>query len=356
MKPLGFLWPLSIPYGASVRIRNRLYNLGILATQHVNAPVISIGNLSVGGTGKTPFVIHLVDRLRNLGVAGVGGGKLKIGVVSRGYRGSARGTVIVSDGRRQLADFWSAGDEPVFIAESAKGVAVVVDRDRVRGATHAVDNLRVKLILLDDGFQHRRLHRDLDIVLLDGTDPLGNRRLLPAGFLREPVSSLSRADMVVLSKAVSSDDELGDRGDKLQELIGKPVAVSRMVPKYWRRFNQAELLPPEEIAGKKTLAFAGIARPASFLDTVKSLGADIVKWMPMSDHCHYSKSHLDHISASFVRSRSEWLVTTAKDAIKLPPLLRFLPLYYLETDMEVVIGGEQLDEALLKVAGKTASG
>jgi len=345
LKPLGCLLPLSIPYGAVVGVRNRLYDLGVLKTGRVDAQVVSIGNLSVGGTGKTPFVMHLTERLKRL----AGARKVKLGVLSRGYKGSAAGRLLVSDGRRQLADFMTAGDEPVLIAQHAPDVVVLIDRDRLRGAEHAVADLRVKLLLLDDGFQHRRLHRDLDIVLLDAEDPLGNRLLLPAGYLREPVRSLQRADIVVLSKASGGSDELSRRAEKLQEIIKKPVLVTRMVPKFWRRLNQSELYAPDEIAGKRTTAFAGIAKPVSFFNTVRDLGADLVETLPMSDHCPYKKRHLDYISSHFMRSKSEWMVTTAKDAVKLPPILRFLPVYYLETDMEVVFGEGVLDQALLKV-------
>ncbi|MDP8237703.1 MAG: tetraacyldisaccharide 4'-kinase [Candidatus Hatepunaea meridiana] len=345
MKPQGWLWPISILYQAVVALRNRLYNIGVFKTYSVNAPVISVGNLSVGGTGKTPFVIHLTERIKRLRSPK----KVKIGVISRGYKGRASETLVVSDGKRQFFDYLFAGDEPVLICKSAPGVAVVVDKKRVRGSEYAVKNLRVKLILLDDGFQHRRLHRNLDIVLLDAGNPLGNRRVLPAGYLREPASALKRADLIVLSKAKGNDEELAERAHKLQELLEKPVIVTKLVPKYWRRFDETELLAPEEIAGKKVTAFAGIAKPDSFFKTIEDLGADLVKCLPMSDHCPYNKRHLNYISAHFVRSHSEWLVTTAKDALKLPPILRFLPAYYLESSMEVVAGEEQLDKMLLKV-------
>ncbi len=345
MKPLGCLWPLSIPWQAAVRTRNRLYDIKALTTRQVEAPVISVGNLSVGGTGKTPFVIHLVERLRNLAAPK----KLNIGVVSRGYKGRAKNTLLVADRTRVLEEYTRAGDEPVLIAQSAKGTVVVVDRKRSRGARFAVDDMKVKLVLLDDGFQHRKLHRDLDIVLLDATNPLGNKRVLPAGFLREPVSALKRADIIVLSKARGEDEELTERALRLKDLLNKPVIVTRFVPQYWKRLDRTELLASEEIKGKKVAAFAGIAKPESFFDTVRDLGADLVKTMPLPDHCKYSKFYLDYISGHFIRSRSEWLVTTEKDALKLPAILRFLPLYFLESKMEVVAGEELLDEELLKI-------
>lgn len=348
MKPLGCLLPLSIPYQAAVQLRNRLYDIGVLTVHRVDAPVICVGNISTGGTGKTPFVIHLAERLKHLDA----GHSIKVGIISRGYKGSARKTLVVNDGKRQLADIWSAGDEPVLITESLPHTVVVVDRNRFRGADKAVRDLRVNLILLDDGFQHRRLHRDLDITLLDGRNPLGNRRLLPAGFLREPVSSLKRADLIVLSKAKGTDDKLADRALKLGNLLNKPVIVTRMKHKYWRRIDHSELLAPEEIAGKKTLAFAGIANPSNFFDDVVELGADLVQRITVPDHCRYNKSQLDYISTQFARSRAEWLVTTAKDMVKLPPLLRFLPVYYLETSMEVVVGDELLDKELSRMIDK----
>ena len=342
MKPHGCLWPLSIPYGVVVGIRNRLYDLEILTTQKVEAPVISVGNITVGGTGKTPFVIHLAERINRL----TGNKRIKLGVISRGYGGMAKETHLVSDGKRLLSDFFMAGDEPVLIAQARTGAVVVVDKNRTRGARHAIENNRVKLLLLDDGYQHRKLHRDLDIVLLNAENPLGNRLVLPAGYLREPVKSLKRADLVVLSKAAGDEDDLLYRANRLEDLIKKPVIVTRMIPRQWRRLNQAEIYAPEVIAGKRVTAFAGIAHPRSFFNLVESLGANLVMALPMPDHCNYSKKFLDHISTHFLKSKSEWLVTTAKDAIKLPPLLRFMPLYYLETDMDVVIGNERLDKML----------
>ena len=352
MKPLGCLWPLSIPYQAAINTRNRLYDIGILKSLKVNAPVISVGNLSVGGTGKTPFVIHLLERLKEL----KGKRKLRSGVVSRGYKAGTGGTMLVSDGRRQFEDVRIAGDEPVLISESVSGVVVVVDRNRHRGAEFAVREQRVNLVVLDDGFQHRRLYRDLDIVLLDAADPLGNRRVLPAGYLREPVSGLQRADLIILSKAKGTDDELAERALKLQNLLKKPVAVTRLAPVFWRRINQTEILAPEEIAGKKTIAFAGIARPESFFDTVRTLGADLIRCIPLPDHCNYSKRYLDYVSGQFVRNKAEWLVTTTKDALKLPPILRFLPLYYLDFKLEAVSGEEILDEMLLPLLDGIGNG
>lgn len=352
MKPNGWLLPLSIPYRVAIQVRNRLYDLNFLTVHDVELPVISVGNISAGGTGKTPFVIYLLDHLKKMMVtpdpnnAGKTGGKKKLAVISRGYKGSAKGTAVVNDGKRMIFGADVAGDEPVLIAESSPGSVVISDKDRVRGAEVARDEYRARIVILDDGFQHRRIKRDLDIVLLDGQNPFGNNRLLPAGFLREPAGSLSRADIVVLSKAIGEDDELRDRARKLEEIMQKPVVVTRMVPKYWRRVGKGEILAAHQVEGKTVAAFAGIASPGSFFDTVADLGADMRVTIPLPDHCSYSKLYVDKISNGYVRSQAEWLVTSAKDAVKIPGIMHLLPIYYLQADIEVVSGIDSLDTAL----------
>jgi tetraacyldisaccharide 4'-kinase len=343
-KPHSWLLPLAIPYQAVVQLRNRLYNLQMLPIHNAPAPVISVGNISVGGTGKSPFVIYLAQRLQEMS-----GNRLKTAVVTRGYLGQASGTLLVSNGQKVIATPEYAGDEPVMIAEAALGLVVIVDKDRVRGATVAVKEQRARVVILDDGFQHRRLNRDLDIVLLDAGNPLGNRFMLPAGYLREPLKSLARADLIVLSKAVGDVGELEERRRRLEALLHKPVIVTRLVPRYWRRVGGSELFAADQVGGKRVVAFAGIARPGSFFETVRCLGVIIADRIPLPDHCRYSKSQLDSIARRFVKAKAEWLVTTAKDAIKLPAILRFLPVYQLETSLEVASGGEHLEQAIARV-------
>jgi tetraacyldisaccharide 4'-kinase len=348
MRPHSWFWPLSIPFQVGVQIRNRLYNLGILPSHKVDAPVISVGNISVGGTGKTPIVLLLVERLKKLRP----GKGLKIAIISRGYGGTAKGTTVVSDGRRTLSDPFTVGDEPYMMAEAKSGATIIVDRDRLRGAKFACEMFKANLILLDDGFQHRRMKRDLDIVLLDGRNPLGNRLLLPAGFLREPVSSLSRAGLVVLSKSVGDDKELEERCAKLSALIKRPVIATRVVPKYWRGVSRAELHDANSIRGKRVAAFAGIAHPSSFFETVEQLGAEIAIRIPLPDHCSYGKFYLDKIAREFVLSHAEWLVTTSKDAVKLPPILRLLPVFHLEIEHQIAAGVNILDELLKGIVAR----
>ncbi len=325
-------------------VRNRLYDLGVFSSVHAGAPTISVGNIAAGGTGKTPFVLELIERIGRLNP----GKSAKIAVISRGYGRSTKGTLIVSDGKRLLGDPFSGGDEPYMIADNSPHTVVIVDEDRLRGARLAVEQFKARTLILDDGFQHRRVRRDLDIVLLDGRNPLGNKLLLPAGFLREPVSALVRSDLIVLSKSVGDRAELAERCERMSELTGKPVVATRLTPRYWKRIGKAEIEGLEQIRGKRVAAFAGTANPRSFFEVVESLGAEIVSFIPLPDHCNYDKFVLDKIARSFSANRGEWLVTTEKDAAKLPPILRILPAYALSVRQEVVAGAEKLDELLGK--------
>ncbi len=343
MKPQGFLWPFSIPYGVVVGIRNRLYDRGVFSSIHAGVPTISVGNLSAGGTGKTPFVLELIERIGKLDPRK----KIKIAVISRGYGRSTKGTEIVSDGKRLFGDPFTCGDEPYMIADNSPRTIVIVDEDRLRGANLAIEQFKAKAIILDDGFQHRRIKRDLDIVLLDGRNPLGNKLLLPAGFLREPVSALTRSDVIILSKLVGDAAELSERCSRMSELTEKPVIATRLVPRYWKRIGKAEVEGLERINGKRVVVFAGIAQPRSLFEMVEGLGGDIVAFHPLPDHCLYEKFTLDKIAHSFSANRAEWLVTTEKDASKLPLILKLLPAYALSVRQEVAVGAEKLDELLL---------
>lgn len=348
MKPQGWLTPLSIPYGAAVRLRNRLYDIDVLEVRKIDAPVISVGNIAAGGTGKTPFVIYLSQLIKDLNLNRPG----RNVILSRGYKGASSGTHVVSNGKQVLSTPDAAGDEPFMMAEKRRSDIVITDKLRVRGAKYALENFKVGQILLDDGFQHRRIHRDLDIVLLDAENPLGNRRLLPAGFLREPVKSLSRADIVVLSKAIGDDENLKKRAEGLSDLLKKPVIATRLKPLYWRRLGVGEILGAEEIGGRKVLAFAGIANPGSFFKLIEGFGGDMVSKIDLPDHCKYGSKVVNHISRQFAQNKAEWLVTTLKDSVKLPDILKMLPLYFLDTEVEVVVGEEMLVEKLKSVIKK----
>jgi len=216
-----FFYLLSLPYGAAVRARNRLFDLGALPQQDVGCPVVSVGNLSVGGTGKTPMAIRVAGMLADRG--------MRPAVLSRGYGGrSAAPVLVVSDGGRILAGPDEAGDEPVLIARRLPGVPVLAGAKRAVTGRYARENLGADVLVLDDGFQHRWIRRDLDIVLLDSRAPLGNGFLLPRGPLREPPEALGRAGAVVFTR---SEDTAPPSDKGLAAILrGRPVLRTRIRP------------------------------------------------------------------------------------------------------------------------------
>jgi len=340
VKPQPWLWPLSIPYQTGVEVRNRLYDLGVFASRKIAVPIVSVGNISAGGSGKTPFVLHLVDRMRRLHIQK----NFKPAIISRGYKGSARDFAVVSDGKRILSDPFESGDEPYMMAEARSGAVIIVDRDRIRGAELAVEQFKASAILLDDGFQHRRLWRDLDIVLIK--TPVRSKLLLPAGNLREPLKSLKRAGLIVLSKPDGAPEEVVEQAIAMKKWTGKPSVASKLVPERFRRLGKNETFDLKEVEGKRIAAVAGIAYPDSFFDTLADLGAELVEEIPLPDHCDYGKFYLDKIARRFTLSHAEWLVTTAKDAVKFPPILKILPVFALDVKVEMIFGEDLLDEAL----------
>lgn len=325
-------------------MRNRLFDIGVLQPVKLSVPVISVGNIALGGTGKTPFVLYLADLVRGIRR----GRPLKVAILSRGYRGRGGEPLWVSDGRRILSDPYRAGDEPVMMAQAASGAVILVDRKRSRAGELAIAEGKAEVILLDDGFQHRWLHRDLDIVLLNAQDPLGKGLLFPAGYLREPVESLKRAHIIVLSK-VTRDEDLLNRCQRLSQAFHKEVVASRFKPKAWIKVGEANPLKLDAVKGKKVCAFAGIAFPESFFKMLEGFGAEVVAAIPLPDHCGYPKYILDKIAGIYMRSRADWLVTTMKDAVKLPPIIRLLPVYALDIGIEILWGEDVLKKRIKEV-------
>ena len=266
-----------------------MYDNGLLDIKRVPVPVISVGNLSVGGSGKTSLVAYLSKELSR---------ELSVCIVLRGYKRRSRGTVVVSE-RGKLKTSWiESGDEAFLLAKTLPNVSVVVSEDRYEGARLAIEKLGAQLIVLDDGFQHRRLHRDIDIVLLRKKD-LENR-LLPEGTLREPLESLSRADAIVLSyQEIEPFDFLfGD----------KPVF------KLFRSFSSLldsnfREVPIESIRGREVIAFSGLGSNEQFLKVLKNLGFKVKKFLSLRDHYDYR---------GFKLSEKETYITTPKDMVKLP--------------------------------------
>lgn len=329
-------------YGGAVRIRNRFYDRPG-CTRSASLPVISLGNLTVGGTGKTPAVQWLCRRL-------LAEGEIPA-VVTRGYGGKAgAGPLVVSLGKGPRVSPDRCGDEPFLLAQTLPGVQVVAGSDRVAGAGKARD-LGGTVVILDDGFQHRRLHRDLDVLLLDRDAPLGNGRLLPAGPLREQPGGIGRADLILVTRC----DEQGVPAE-VESLVRRynrssPVLAARHHPAGFRDMAGAVQEPPE-----KVVAFCGIARPDSFRQSLERTGVQLAAFHPFPDHHRFTGAELADLAAAAGRHQA-LLVTTEKDLARFSPRDRpaLPPLLTLGLDWTVDDPGTLLEAVRRILSGKGGS-
>jgi tetraacyldisaccharide 4'-kinase len=312
----ALLAPLAVLYGIAVAARNRHYDRSG-NRRKASLPVVSVGNLTVGGTGKTPIVAWLAERLIETG--------LTPAVVSRGYGGTVgRGPRLVSHGSSAA----ECGDEPLLLASRLHGAVVVVGSDRHAGADRAEER-GADVVLLDDGFQHRRLARDLDIVLLDGADPIGNGRLLPAGRLREPLESLRRADIIVATGCESSE-----AASRIEKLVRRYNGAAPTFRSRWRRAGFIDADRRAVSAPSRAVVFCGIARPERFKADIEAEGIDVVSFSSFRDHHPFSARELQEL-AELARSEHAALVTTEKDLARLVAADRPRPLLALRIEAEI---------------------
>ncbi len=320
-------------------IRNRGYDAGILPIVNTGVPVISVGNLTVGGTGKTPMIEYLVRYC--------GSRRTKVAVVSRGYKRKTQGLVVVSDGVRMRCGAQEGGDEPVQIAEKFPDTIVVADEKKARGAVHAVKTYGAGVILLDDGFQHRSLARGLDILMISGTSSLEGSLLLPAGMLREPVGSSRRAHMAIVSEGEFAETNRA----ALRKVASIPCASIAFAVSGVRNFVTSELKNAGCMRGKRCLAFCGIAQPESFRKTIDSMGLEILDMVVFPDHHSFTRSDMRELE-NRMTDAVDVLLTTEKDITRLRAFER-LPaelsekLWHVEIEVEFLTGEEDL-HALLK--------
>jgi len=296
------LSPLAFVYARIQSLRSTLYGKRILTARRLPRPVISVGNITVGGTGKTPATA-LIARLL------IGRG-LRVAVLSRGYGGSMEGeTAIAADGSTMCLDAGQCGDEPYLLAATVPGLMVVIGADRYSAGMLAMERLSPDIFLLDDGFQHLRLRRDLDILLVDSARPFGNGRTLPAGLLREPLSAVQRADLIMYTRC--------PQGYSPVPLAGKPACSARHRLRDAVPLTGGEAVPFAGLAGRKVLAFAGIGEPDPFFDELRSLGLEVVHTVRLPDHAAYTPSQLAGLTAAFRACGADCAVTTEKDGVKL---------------------------------------
>ncbi len=333
------LIPFSLIYAIIQYTRAEFYRSGIFTTKRLPRPVISIGNITVGGTGKTPVTAYIARFLMARG--------LSVAVLSRGYGGTLEGSAsIVSDGSTVLLEPEQCGDEPFLLARTNPGLMVVIGADRYEAGMLAINQLSPDIFILDDGFQHLRLHRDLDVLLLDYRYPYGNGWTLPAGLLREPKSAIGRTDMVLYTRC--------------PEIPRSPLAVPGKLVCYARHhlcavrpFAEDVWLPLSVLQGRTFLAFAGIAEPQYFFDGLSALGLNIVATISFPDHAAYAEFQIAEIISAIQSSGADGVITTEKDGVKLRHLPRSLSEKILFARLELALDDPStLAAALLNLLQK----
>ncbi len=320
--------PFSPFYSMLMHLREICYRKGVFSSYRCPVPVISIGNLTLGGSGKTPMVEHVAGLLLKSG--------LQPAVVSRGYGGGAGNAVnLVSDGRDILLDAAAAGDEPRLLAEKLPGVFVLTGSVRKLPMQKAVQ-MGAQVIILDDGFQHLRVERDLNVVLFNTDFLAGNSRVFPGGHLREPVACLKRANAFMMTGV--HEDNRG-RAESFAELLtsrfpGKKVYYSRYGVLDLMNVESGEAVHPEALTALRCVGACGIARPASFSDSLAGVGMRPVEMLAFADHVVYTTGRISQIEKAVQRSGAELLIVTEKDAVKLRGLKLPVPVYALRMAAE----------------------
>ena len=349
---LHVLKGLSYLFLTVVSIRYFLYRTGLLRRYPLGTQVISIGNVTAGGTGKTPVTEIFA---RTLAAEG-----RKVAILSRGYRRKEapwwqrlftqviEKPLVVSDGRRVLLDSATGGDEPYMLASNLPGVAVVVDRNRVKAGRYAVNRLGCDTLILDDGFQYQKLKHSIEVVLVDSTNPFGNGNLLPRGILREPVRNLKRADIIFLTKC---------RGDvsAVKEEIRRYNTTAEIVecnhtPKVMKDVWSREEFPLDWLRDKTVCTLSGIASPKGFENSLRHLGAKVVWCERYADHHRYDASEVLYALNRTADMGADALVTTEKDAVRFPRLETApVKCLYLRIAIEILVGGESFTQLINRI-------
>ena len=344
----GFLRALSWLFYVLVQFRLLLFKHRIIRASTLGCQVISVGNLTVGGTGKTPIVETFARSMQGKG--------RKVAILSRGYKSrktpwlekilkkEERLPRVVSDGERLLLNSDLAGDEPFMLASNLPEVAVIVDKDRVKAGKYAIRKLGCDTLVLDDGFQYLKIHQRLDIVLVDYTNPFGYGNVLPRGLLREPMRNLKRAGFIFITKC--PPEGAPDLKAKLRELNEHAeISECRHSSKYLKNLYTREQLGLDAIQGRKVATISGIAVPEGFENGVRNLGAEIVHTARYADHHRYTQQEIIETINQAVSAGAELIVTTEKDAVRFPRIDRCdLPVIYLRVEIEMLSGSDAFND------------
>lgn len=355
----GFLGGFARLYEGAVGMRLWLYRNRILRERSLGCLVVSIGNLTVGGTGKTPVVEKFARSLQD-------GGR-RVAILSRGYKSVKQPFLkrlavklqgkaeeidpprVVSDGKSLLLDSKTAGDEPYMLAANLPDIPVVVDKDRVKSGKHAIGELNCDTLILDDGLQYLRLKHRLDIVLVDRWQPFGTERLLPRGTLREPPRNLKRASYIFITKCN------GEPNDELVERIRLYNRTAEIIecehrPRYLQHIETRETLALEALQGKRVGTVSAIAVPESFEDGVRNLGAKLEATCRFMDHHRFTEQEIISFINCCVESDVEMIVTTEKDAVRFPRVGRMdVPIYYLRVEIGILSNEESFDQCIARI-------
>ncbi|MSU46003.1 MAG: tetraacyldisaccharide 4'-kinase [Lacunisphaera sp.] len=353
----AFLQVCSYLFSGIVQLRLWLYRNRILRDQPLGCLVVVVGNLTVGGTGKTPVVEKFAKALQERG--------RKVAILSRGYKSKAPPwwqkwwfwlnpteevpTRVVSDGEKVLLDSEVAGDEPFMLARNLPGVVVLVDKNRVKAGAYAIKRFGCDTLVLDDGFQYLPLKGRLNLLLVDKTNPFGNGHLLPRGILREPIKHLQRASYVFLTKSK------GVRDEELEAMIrrfnpGAEIIECAHKPQYLQRIDNGERLPLTALAGRRIGAFSGIAAPESFEGFLRETGARLGYTRQFLDHYRFTPEDLATVFGEARDAGVEMMITTEKDAVRIDAGEKFpLPCYYLRLEIEILRGAADFKEAVAKI-------
>lgn len=355
---LSVLFVLSKVFAVLVKIRRFLYNVRILRDSTLGVQVIAIGNLTVGGTGKTPVVEKFARELKDQG--------RNVAILSRGYRSKPPPITrrlldkflfreittpprVVSDGKSLLLDSETAGDEPYMLASNLKDVVVLVDKDRVKSGRYAIEVFGCDTLLLDDGFQYWKLRgRRQDIVLIDRQQPFGNEHLLPRGTLREPPSHLARANTIFITKSDGNTAELRRRITSYNSTASIIECIHH--PLYFEDVFTGERKGLDFLQQKKVASLSGIAQPESFEQSLIGLGANLVYTKRFADHHRFTQQEMLNVINRSKKRMAQAIITTQKDAVRFPKVdRRDLPIYFMRVEIKILTGAADFHDCVRKI-------
>ena len=354
----ALLYGCSKVFEAAIKLRRFLYNVRILRDSTLGVQVIAVGNLTVGGTGKTPVVEKFARELRDQG--------RNVAILSRGYRSKpiplhqrllnklllrtdTTPPRVVSDGKSLLLDSDMAGDEPYMLASNLKDVVVLVDKDRVKSGRYAIEKFGCYTLLLDDGFQYWKLRgRRQDIVLIDQQQPFGTERLLPRCTLREPPSHLARASTIFITKSDGNTSELRRRLAQFNSTAGIIECIHH--PLYLEDVFTGQRLGLESLKGRKVASLSGIAQPESFEQSLVRLGAELVYSKRFADHHRFTQQEILNAINRSKKRQADTIVTTQKDAVRFPKIdRRDLPFYFMRVEIKILRGADDFQDCVRKI-------